>query len=165
MKMFNRIFLPLLLLLFFLFQLASPALAEEHWSVKKEIINPGSFYYSLKRLWERSLEMIQFSEKGRLAFYHSQLKTRFSELNYVVESKLLSEVQQSTERFAYTAGILTDELIKQANSSDKEKIIKEFENYSKSLEQLRDKYPANTSFWMLIQHDINTLNILSDKLK
>lgn len=138
---------------------------EETLSFKNEVINPGSFYYPFKRLWEKGKEKFIFSQNTKRLFYKSLLITRLSELNFIVENKFLSEVQQSSERFAYQAGILTEELVKQKNKEDKEKIIKEFEQYSKFLEKLRDKYEANTSFWMLIQHDINTLKILSESLK
>lgn len=139
--------------------------AEETTTFQNEAINPGSFYYSFKRLWEKGIEKLQLSRELKINFYYSQLKIRLSELNYVVENKLLGEVQQSSERFAYSAGILTDELIKQKKSDEKEKVILAFEAYGKFLEKLRDVYPANTSFWMLIQHDINTLKILSERLK
>lgn len=139
--------------------------AEESVTLKNEAINPGSFYYPFKRLWEKGIEKLQFSKESRINFHQSQLKIRLSELNYVVENKLLGEVQQSSERFAYSAGILTDELVKESKSGEKEKVIQTFETYVKFLEKLRDVYPANTSFWMLIQHDINSLKILSDRLK
>lgn len=128
-------------------------------------INPGSFYYPVKRVWEKGLEKLQFSTGQKIAFYKSQLKTRLAELNYVVEKKLLSEVQSATERFAYTAGILTEELIRQNKTAEKENLIKEFEQFGPFLDKLRDVYPANSSFWMLIQHDINSLKILSGTLK
>lgn len=126
-------------------------------------INPGSFYYPLKRVLEKGWERLQFGETQKIEFYTLQLKVRLAELNYVVEKKLLSEVQTSSERFAFQAGILTEELVKE--NKDKEKMVKEFEQFSKFLEKLRDKYPANSSFWMLIQHDINTLSILSERLR
>ena len=138
---------------------------EENLAIKNEVINPGSFYYSFKRLWEKGMDKLQFSKELKINFYKSQLKTRLAELNYVVENKLLSEVQQSSERFSFYAGILTDELVRQNKVQDKEKAIKEFEKYSIFLNKLRDNYPANTSFWMLIQHDINSLDILSKRLK
>ena len=134
-------------------------------TVKNEFINPGSFYFSFKRLWEKGIERIQFSTQTKINFYFSQFQVRLAELNYVVENKFLSEVQQSSERLAYHAGMLTDQLVEQNNTEEKQKYIKEFEKYTSFLEGLRDVYPANTSFWMLVQHDINTLNILSEKLK
>ncbi|MDP3758740.1 MAG: DUF5667 domain-containing protein [Candidatus Daviesbacteria bacterium] len=128
-------------------------------------INPGSFYYPVKRVLEKGWERLQFGETQKIEFYKSQLKVRLAELNYVVEKKLLSEVQTSSERFAYQAGILTEELVKQNKVADKENLIKEFAQFSPFLDRLRDVYPANSSFWMLIQHDINSLKILSELLK
>lgn len=158
-----RIIFSFLLIFLVISQPPVKVLAEESIAVKIEIINPGSFYYPLKRLWEKGMDKLQFGERSKIAFYESLLHTRLSELNFVVENKLLSEVQTSSERFAYQAGILTDELAK-ANM-DKEKTTKQFRQMQIFLDKLRDNYPANTSFWMLIQHDINTLQILSDKLK
>lgn len=130
----------------------------------KTAVNPGSFYYPVKRLWEKGREKLLFSEQSKVTFHESLLKTRLAELNYVVEKNLLSVVQTSSERFAYQAGILS-EVIKKQTVKDREGTIKTFQSYNLLLEKLRDKYKANTSFWMLIQHDINSLNILSDQLK
>ena len=142
-----------------------PANAQESISINNEAINPGSFYYSFKRLLEKGMEKFQFTRQSKVNFLESLLNKRLAELNFVVENKLLSEVQTSSERFAYQVGILTQELVKQNKLQEKEKFLKEFEQMQKFLEKLRDVYPANTSFWMLVQHDINTLGILSEKLK
>lgn len=153
----------ILIFVFFLAFLAPVIFATAELNLPDTNINPGSFYYSFKRLWEKGMEKMQFSTQSKINFYQSQLNTRLAELNYVVENKLLSEVQASSERFAYYAGILTGELVK--DNIDKEKVIKEFEQMQIFLDKLRDKYPANSSYWMLIQHDINTLKILSESLK
>lgn len=137
--------------------------AEENLSFKNEAINPGSFYYPFKRVWEKGMDKLQFSNQSKINYYKSQLSVRLAELNYVVENKVLSEVQTSSERFAYQAGILTDEVVK--SNKNKDKIMQEFKQMQVFLGPLRDKYPANSSFWMLVQHDINTLGILSEKLK
>lgn len=158
-----KVIFSILLILLVMSQSLVMVWADENIAVKNEIINPGSFYYPFKRVWEKGSEKLQFDEQSKIVFYESLLNTRLAELNFVVENKLLSQVQTSSERFAYYAGILTEELIK--NNKDKTKVIKKFEQFSKILEKLRDNYPANTSFWMLVQHDINTLNLLSDKLK
>ena len=57
------------------------------------------------------------------------------------------------------------EIVEKKKIDEKKKLIKIFEKYSKLLANLRDKYPANSSFWMLVQHDINSLSILSERLK
>lgn len=155
----------LVFLCLFVFVLSGSVYANEQLNLPDTKINPGSFYYPVKRLWEKGQEKLQFSRQAKINFYESLLKTRLAELNYVVEKKLLSQVQSSSERFAYQAGILTEELVRQNKSADKENVIKEFEKFSPFLDSLRDKYEANSSFWMLVQHDINSLNILSDQLK
>lgn len=137
---------------------------EEAVSLKTESINPGSFYYPFKRLWEKSRAKIFFNRESRVEFNESLLKTRLAELNYVVERKFLSEVQTSSERFAYQAGILTEELVK-ASQDKKEEALKSYDQFTKLLEKIRDNYPANSAYWMLVQHDINTLSILSGRLK
>jgi len=137
---------------------------QEVITLETESINPGSTLYPVKRGWEKLREMMNFSVEDKMNYQRSLLKIRLSELSYVVDKKLLNEFQTSSERFAYQAGILTNILVEQKKQEDKETIKKEFISYSKILDQLRDNHPANTSYWMLIQHDINTLKILSEKL-
>ncbi len=158
------IVIPIFTLLLFSF-LKSVSAAENDNSFRKEAINPGSFYYSFKRLWEKGLEVLQFGEQAQINYKKSLLKTRLAELNYVVDQKLLSELQSSTERVSYEAGVLTNKVLKQNKKENKGDLIKVFNQYDKYLPSLRDKFPANSSFWMLIQHDINSLKILSDQLK
>lgn len=132
--------------------------------IKNELINPGSFYYSFKRLWEKGLGQLMFSQDSKISFYKSQLKTRLAELKVVVNEKILSEVQRSSERFAFQAGILTNEVVKKNDPRIKKELIDEFEKYDPLLQKLRDRFEANSSFWMLVQHDINSLSILSERL-
>lgn len=89
---------------------------------------------------------------------------RLSELNYVVEKEYLGEIQKASERLAFYAGKLEQE-VRNNTRYMKNKTTDDFRMYQKILTTLRDKFPANSSFWMLMQHDINTLNILSDNLK
>lgn len=133
---------------------------------QKETINPGSVYYSIKRLWEKGMSVFQFSEQSKINYEKSLFKIRISELNYVVNNRILSEIQTSSQRVSYQAGILTEDLLKQNQPQIKEEAIKEFEKYSKFLLILRDKFEnSDSSFWRLIQYDIESLKILSDRLR
>lgn len=165
MKIFSKVAVLFLLIVILFSQSVIYAEGTEQLKLPNVTVNPGSFYYPFKRLIEKGRERLVFSRDSKKSFYTSLLKTRLAELNFVVNNKMLSEIQSSSERFAYQAGILSEELIKQNNTSGKENLIKEFDTYSKFLDTLRDKYPANSSFWMLIQHDINTLKILSESLR
>lgn len=153
----------LVLLIFSFFSLIIiPVYANESGSLelKTENINPGSVYYPVKRAWEKISEKLQFGKEGKINFQKSLLDRRLSELKYVVDNNLLNEVQTSSERFAYQAGMLLEDSKEQNSKDNKESVIKKFESYGGLLGELRDRYPANSSFWMLVQHDINTLQIL-----
>lgn len=133
--------------------------------IKQERINPGSFYYSLKRAWEKVRWYFTFSDQNKVNYHQDLLNKRLSELKYVVDNKLLSEVETSSQRFAYQAGVLADVLKKMNDKEGNALLLEDFEKYKLVLNKLRDNYPANSSFWMLIQHDINTLKILSEQIK
>lgn len=133
--------------------------------VKSQRINPGSIYYPLKRFWEKSLELVTFTPRGRISYHKMLLEDRLAELKYVADNKLLSEFQQSSERFSYETGILT-EMLEELNNADKKKeILQVYDNDAKFLPSLRDQFHANSSFWLLIQQNIDTLNIMSNRLK
>lgn len=163
MKLLKTLLLVLIATLIFQSTALLYAEEPEQLTLPKTTVNPGSFYYSFKRIWEKGQEKLAFSGDSKKSLYNSLIKTRLAELSYVVENRVLSEVESSSQRFAYQAGVLTDLVIKE--NKDKQKTTEEFQQMQKFLEKLRDKYPANSSFWMLIQHDINTLTILSEKLK
>lgn len=133
--------------------------------IKNELINPGSFYYPFKRAWEKSRERLIFFSKDKAEYDESLLKVRLSELQYVVRNKVLSELQRSSERFSYQAGILIEHVSAQSEKANKEQVLEKFNQYTTLLARLRDQFPANSSFWLLIQQNIDTLKFLSDQLK
>lgn len=129
------------------------------------VINSTSKLYPVKRLWEKGVSHLLFSKNSKVSYNKELLKERLSELKYVLEKKEISEIQKSSERFAYQVGIYSEKL---SDLNDKNKInkaLEEFKSYSKSLVVLRDLYEANSSYWLLVQQDIDTLNIISDKIK
>lgn len=134
-------------------------------SIKEPFIKPNAgFYYQFKRGYEKILEIFQFSNNSKLNYRQNLLLTRLSELKYIAEKKDIGELQQSTERFSYEAGKV-GQLAEKLSSSDKTSVQNKFKEYQPVLEQLRDLYAYNSSYWKLIQYDIDTLDILSKKLK
>lgn len=152
-----------LLLVNLLFILVSPVLAED--KISKSTINPDSLLYSLDRFLEKLLYNIQFSSTSKVNFHKSLLEERFAELDYIASNKLLGQFETSSKRFAAQAGTLV-EFMKNSNvEDDKEDIKKRLKEYREYLPRLRDKYEANSSYWMLIQQDIDSLNLYLEKLK
>ena len=136
----------------------------ETLNLPTQTINPGDFYYSPVRLLEKITEKLKFQQNDRFDYLSSLIDKRMSDLGFVVKNKRLGEIQRSSERLAYQVGTLTDLLIKEMNTEKKENLNKKINSFSPALAELRDNFPANSSYWMLVQHDINSLKEYSEKL-
>lgn len=157
-----------IILLFLTVYLSNPRSSfavENNTSIKNEMINPGSFYYSFKRIWEKFALFVLFWPQSKLNYENQLLDIRMAEFKKIAEGRELGEFQKSSERLSYQAGILTDQIKDSENEQDKQELKNKFSSLNKILPGLRDLYPANSSFWMLVQHNINTLEILSGQLK
>lgn len=155
-----------IIFLFFVFISIHSAYAVEFekLNLPAQAINPGDFYYLPVRLWEKIAEKFQFNNDTKFKYSSSLIDKRISELGYVVKNRRLDDVQRSSERLAYEVGRLTEFLIKQPNREMKDQLKTKINNFLPALSELRDYFPANSSFWMLVQHDINAFNEYSDKL-
>lgn len=143
----------------------SSTVAQDYSTISNQIVYPGTRFYPLKRVWEKIVYQLSSSPTQRVIYYDKLITTRFAELQYVTNNKLLGEVEKSSQRFNYTVG----EFVKSVQKTEDKHInfssyIKRFEEYSNHLLSLRDLYPANSSYWLLIQQNIDTLKILSEQL-
>lgn len=159
-------FLAIFFVLFLIF--AQNKVSAVELNLPNTIINPDKYlFYSMKRLIEKSMVFTKLSKDSKAAYYRDLTLKRVAELKYVVENNLLSEVEKSTQRLSYQVGILSDHIASNKQELDKKRqpvevlLIK----YKKLLEILRDHYPANSSFWMLVQHSINSIDLNLEKLK
>lgn len=127
-------------------------------------ITPESFYYPLKRLTEKIIVNFYIDSNRKANYYKDLVQNRMAELKYVVDKDYLDQVERSTQRVSYQVGILTDHIVAKKLDHKKKDIVNLFEKDKITLEKLRDKYPANSSFWMLVQHVINSIDINLQKL-
>lgn len=125
---------------------------------------PGDPNYRYKRLHEKFIEFFIFSHEKKLIYRQILLEKRLSELVSLVENKNENEIANSTQRFAYQAGKLAEGSYKDT-AERKSMVISLFAKYKPSLEKIRDNFHSNSPFWLLSQQDIDTLNILTLRLK
>lgn len=107
-----------------------------------EKINPNSLLYPIKRSIE---SILNSNSSSPLSKYNS----RFSELVYIINHQKTGFLEETVTRYNSFLGSLKT-LPK--TSIPKEKIT----NSIKILETLRDKYPSNSPYRMLIQQSIDT---------
>lgn len=125
--------------------------------IKYQTFNPDSIYYPAKRVIEKTRMALSFSEEGRVNLQIELLYNRVAELKYLTDKKLLSYIEQSSQRVAYEAAILL-EYVKSKDIKRKEETIILFNFYKRILGVQRDIFPANSSYWLLVQQDIDTLS-------
>lgn len=160
-----------LLVLFFVFFLIfftrNRVLAAEFY-LPDTTINPDKYlFFSIMRLVEKAVIFTKFSKSSKADYYKDLTLRRMAELKYVVKKKFIGEVETSTQRLSYQVGVLSDYLSSnRTDLTEKRQTANDlFLNYKDILENLRDEYPANSSYWMLVQHSINSIDLNLEKLK
>ena len=138
----------LVILPFFLFSfLIFPVFGSEE-PFKYESINPDSLIYPLKRITEKVKFILVSGDRNRSKYNFELLNTRFNELVYIVNYKKGGFLQETVSRYNSLVG----QIKKQGFVKDQDKIQK----YTNILETLRDKHPANSASWLLLQQAIDT---------
>lgn len=108
-----------------------------------ELINPDSKFYEVKRT----------TEKVMLTPLTVLIDRRFNEILYLVDKNQLGELENALARYSATAGALL-EIPKEKRG------LKNLETYKSELARIRDVFPANSSFWLMVQSSLDTTNRL-----
>jgi hypothetical protein len=154
-------------ILFVIFFLNSEVMAANQSSGNILVTPDKKLPFSIKRLFEKGIEFTKFSKQSKYEYYKNLTNERFIELDYVIKNKLLSEIQNSSQRLSSQVGKMSD-LLQTKNSElakQKEEAGKTLLGYKQPLQTLRDYFPANSSYWMLVQHTLNTIDLNLEKLK
>jgi|SRR3989344_1019658 len=142
----------------------SLANAQQTMRLPNIIVQPGMYIYPLMRLGEKIFDRFQFNNEAKGKYYQDLFQKRLAELKFVVDNNYLDEIEKSSQRVSYQVGILTDLVVSHKLSNKKSVIIDLYNDDKRILEKLRDKYHSNSSFWMLVQHSINSIDINLQKL-
>lgn len=127
-------------------------------------IYPNSFYYPLKRLWEKIRISFAFTNDAKIKVNQDLLDERLAELIYILDNNKLSYIETSSQRFAYFTGQLAENLKTKRDANLNARFKDKFKDYSEVLQSKLGSYPSNSSYWLLIKQDMDTLEILSNQL-
>lgn len=162
----NKIYFAISFVLFFI--LTQNKILALELGLPNTAINPDKYlFYSVKRLIEKGIILTKFSKNSKVDYFRDLTLKRLAELKFLVEKDLKNEIERSSQRLSYQIGILSDYInINEKELSEKKKVTSDLlVSFKGLLENLRDKYPANSSYWMLIQHNINSIDLNLEKLK
>jgi len=146
-----------------LFSIATAVLAEGDTTLPEAGTLPGSSSYLFKRLGEKVKWFFTFNQKSKFEYQKRLVETRLSELKSLVENDKTDQIEDAGQRFAYQVGIQTETV--KNNDQYKKGVVELYSKYIPLLEKLRDHYPANKTYWLVLQQDIDTLNILAGVLR
>lgn len=153
-----------LLTLFLSTATAVYAQSPESFGLTPQKTLPGSSAYTFKRMKEKVTVFFKFSKDAKINYRKCLLERRLSEYVTLIENKNQLETSDASQRVSYEAGMLAD-VSKNGSKEAKADVLKLFEKYKPVLAKMRDNFPANSAYWLLSQQDIDTMNILSEKLK
>lgn len=122
-------------------------------------IAPNSFLYPLKRISEKVIVYFYFDSNKKTDYYQNLVQVRLAELKYIIDNDFKDRVENSTQRVSYQIGILTDYVVEKKLNNKQQGLVELYKEDKIILEKLRDKYPANSSYWMLVQHIINSIDL------
>lgn len=119
---------------------------------KYESLNPNLLVYPFKTLSEQIRLFLLFDKTAKLKYSLSLLDLRFNELVYIINFKKTGFLNEAIGRYNTQVGKIKSD----SNLIDSSHKIK-YHKDMKLLEILRDKYPANSAYWLNIQQAIDTI--------
>jgi hypothetical protein len=117
-----------------------------------ERLNPDSLLYLFKRVNEKVTLLFTKDEEKRSEYQSKLLDRRFKELTYIIKVGKTGFLEEAASRYMTLIGQMKKDGI-YAISKERTKI------YILVLEKMRDNYPSNTSYWLIIQQAIDTTRI------
>ncbi len=117
------------------------------------------------RVGEKIHGFFKFSNEDKLSYQRDLIEKRFAELVYVVDDGQGDMVEEVSSRYSTYVGKFSEDLISRGVKSENVKYLEMYERHLKILPKLRDHFPANSGLWLLVQHDINTVQMFIDRIK
>ena len=108
---------------------------------------------------------LKFSSTSKAKYWRKLIDTRLAEIIYVVDVDMIGDVEETTSRYSTYLGHYTNYLEKKNLTSQREISLAMFEKHKEILGILRDNFEYDSAWWLLIQHDINTIDIFKGKVE
>lgn len=118
-----------------------------------------------ERLSERITLFFKFSAEEKISYQKMLAEKRLAELQYVIEEKKGDLIEETSSRYSTYLGRLTQQLVSSRLIGRKDEILKIFDLHSQVIEELTSKIDRDSGFWLLLQHNANSIKLYSDQIK
>lgn len=157
-----------LLVLVFLLQFGSAgtrAETEDNSSISAKIQKVKHIANIRERLSERIALFFKFSPEEKINYQKSLAEKRLSELQYVIDNKRGELIEEASSRYSTYLGRLTNLMVSKRDFRKRDEILNMLEQHSKVVEELTSKIERDSGFWLLLQHNANSIKLYSDQIK
>lgn len=118
----------------------------------------------LEKISEKVTMFFKFNpeEKAKYSLYLTE--KRFGELKYILESNQDNLIEPTSSRFSTYLNLLTERLVKDKISSQKDSTISMSKRQYEELTKLQSEYTYDSGWWLSLQWSIDNLKGVPDKL-
>lgn len=120
---------------------------------------------SWDKLIERATLFFKFSDNDRFDYQKLLAEKRLSELKFVIDSGKGDLIEETSSRYSSYIGRLNNFVMSKRLVDKRQDLQIMQSNHLEILQELSDKFEFDSGFWLLLQHDINTIKIHRDQLK
>lgn len=115
------------------------------------------------KIQEKIILFLKFNNPNKIEYYQYLLDKRLAEIKYAIDTEQIDYVEPTASRYETFVGNLNGLIQTKLPTTIKTSLLETNNRHIKSLEFLRDQFPANSTWWLAIQHDINVENFLEQK--
>ena len=121
--------------------------------------------FKLKRAQEKTLMLIKRDPSSKVSYYHILLDKRLKEIIFLIIDRRFNKLVFPSQRYATTAGELTEIIISNNLSEMATPTRKIFTKHQNKIQEILDSYPREINDeWKFIQDDFNYLEIYKNQL-
>lgn len=142
------------LALFLVIPVFSPAYAEYQFDTKADKVASLP-----EKVSEKIGLFLKFDKKAKAAYLRKLLDKRLAELVWAADENI-NMVEETTSRYSTYAGHYVNFINSKDVESEKEMVPAVFDKHKEVLAEKQKKFEYDSAWWLSIQHDINTLDIL-----
>ena len=106
---------------------------------------------------------LKFTKTAKAGYLRTLLDKRLAELVWAAD-KNIDMVEETTSRYSTYAGHYTNFIADKDVAGEKEMAALLFDKHTEILADSQKKFEYDSAWWLSIQHDINTLRILREKI-
>lgn len=119
----------------------------------------------LERLKERITLFFKFSAEDKFLFQKQLADKRISELVYIMTTGEGDPIEELSSRYATHINRLNDFTVNNKLLKNKESLLQMYDTHLDVLNNIQQNFEFESGWWLLLQHDINTVVMAKDKLK